>query len=220
MLLGCGVLGLIGFLGYEHRVAAPVLNPALLGNRAFVSGLVASGAFFAGLAAFILLLSVYLQEGDGHTALAAGLITVPYAGGSLLSSGAAIRLARHARRLLVIGSLVIAVSHVLMYAVVTAFAAPAWWQIGIPLLIGGHGLGLDAPQLVNVVLSGEHGRDTAAAGGVLSTVNQIAGSAGVAVHEAVFFAHPSIGDGLVSTLPWQAGLYVVAAALMTTLAVP
>ena len=213
--LGCGLLCLGGFLAYERRVDRPVLNPMLLRNREFVSGLAASAAFFAGLAAFFLLLSVYLQNGLGHNALAAGLITVPYATGSMVASGMAIKLARYGRRLLITGSLVIAASHVLMYLAVTATAAPTWWQIGIPLLIGGLGLGLAAPQLVNVVLTGVPGREAGAAGGVLSTVNQIAGSAGVAALGAVFFAHTTIGGGFASTLPWQAGLYLVSALLMT-----
>ena len=219
VLLGGGLLGLGGFVAYERHVEAPVLNPMLLRNRAFVSGLAASAAFFAGLAAFFLLLSVYLQNGLGHGALATGLITVPYATGSMLASGAGVRLARHGRRLLVVGSLVIAVSHVLMYLVVTAIAMPAWWQIGTPLFVGGLGLGLAAPQLVTVVLTGVPGHEAGAAGGVLSTVNQVAGSAGVAALGALCFAHPTIGGGFASTLPWQAGLYLVTALLMTKLVV-
>jgi EmrB/QacA subfamily drug resistance transporter len=220
VLLGCGLLGLGGFVAYERRVDRPVLNPLLLRNRAFARGLAASAAFFAGLAAFFLLLSVYLQNGIGHSALATGLITVPYATGSLLASGAGIKLARYGRRLPIIGSLVIAVSHLLMWLVVTAIATPTWWQIGIPLFVGGLGLGLAAPQLVNVVLAGVPGREAGAAGGVLSTVNQVAGSAGVAALGAVFFAHATIGGGFASILPWQAGLYVVSALLMTKLALP
>ena len=69
-----------------------------------------------------------------------------------------------------------------------------------------------------------------AAGGVLSTVNQVGGSIGVAALGTLFFAHvadalgpagagPRGGftDAFAAVLPWQVGLYVVAAALMTLL---
>ena len=72
-------------------------------------------------------------------------------------------------------------------------------------------------------------KDAGAAGGVLTTVGQVGGAAGVAVLGVVFFgalegsfaddASPLIayGDALASILPWQVACYVVAAALMLLL---
>lgn len=65
---------------------------------------------------------------------------------------------------------------------------PGYWALALPLFVGGLGLGLAAPILVNVVLAGVPGRDAGAAGGVLSTVNQLGGAAGIAVLGTVFFA--------------------------------
>jgi EmrB/QacA subfamily drug resistance transporter len=215
-LLAAGVLGLVGFVLFEREVAAPVLDPGLLRNRTFVSGLTASMAFFGGIAAFFLLLSVYLQAGTGRSALATGLVTLPYAIGSMITSGIGVKLA--GRRWLVTGSLTVAASHVIMYVVVTQVADPAWWLIGIPLLVGGLGLGLAAPSLVNVVLAGVHGRAAGSAGGVLSTVNQFGGSIGVAALGTLFFTHSGLpGEAFAATLPWQVGLYVAAALLMARL---
>lgn len=235
VLLGGGVAGIVLFLAWEQRLAhrggLPVLDPALLANRAFVGGLFASLAFFGGIASFFLLLSIYLQDGTGRSALTTGLITLPYALGSMVTSGVGVALApRHGRRLLITGSLLVAASHAAMWALLVGLDAPVWWQLGGPLLLGGLGLGLAAPPLVNVVLAAVPGRVAGAAGGVLSTVNQVGGSIGVAALGTLFFAHvaDALGpagsgpwgaftDAFAAVLPWQVGLYVVAAALMTLL---
>lgn len=231
-LLAAGLVGLVVFLVLERRLAGrggqPVLDPDLLTNRAFSGGLVASLAFFGGIASFFLLLSVYLQSGTGRTPLTTGLVTLPYALGSMIASGVGVKLsARHGRRLLITGCLVIAASHVAMWLIVTGGGSPSWWQLGGPLLLGGLGLGLAAPPLVNVVLAAVPGRAAGSAGGVLSTVNQIGGSIGVAALGTLFFTHIAIsgnrapaatfGDAFAAVLPWQVGLYLVAAALMTLL---
>ena len=79
------------------------------------------------------------------------------------------------------------------------------------------------------MLAAVPGRAAGAAGGVLSTVNQVAGAVGVAVLGALFFARvaapaagagqpgPAFTDAFAAVLPWQVGLYLVAAALMTLL---
>lgn len=74
------------------------------------------------------------------------------------------------------------------------------------------------------------GRDAGAAGGVLTTVNQIGNAAGIATLVTLFFAalgqpgaHGSSNplDGfsyaLTTILPWQVGLYLLAALLMLLL---
>lgn len=232
-LLAAGLAGLALFVVLEQRLATrggqPVLDPGLLRSRAFSSGLAASLVFFGGIASFFLLLSLYLQDGTGRSALATGLITLPYALGSMVTSGIGVKLAaRHGRQLLITGSLLIAVSHVVMWFVVTRPDVPTWWQLGVPLLLGGLGLGLAAPPLVNVILAGVPARAAGSAGGVLSTVNQIGGSVGVAALGTLFFtrlADPTAGGGpaavfgaaFADVLVWQVGLYLVAAALMTLL---
>jgi hypothetical protein len=99
------------------------------------------------------------------------------------------------------------------------------------LFLGGLGLGLSAPILVNVVLAGIPGRQAGAAGGILSTVNQIGGAVGVAVLGTVFFdalttgatstgsadAAELFGHALAQVMPWQVATYLLAAAVMLAL---
>lgn len=232
MFVGLALVGI--FLGHERRLATgngdPILDPALLRDRALAVGLGASFLFFGGIAIYFLTLSIYLQEGRGHTALITGLITLPYALGSMVTSGIGVKLARqHGKALLVVGSLVIAASHLLLWILLTVLAEPTWWVLGIPLLIGGLGLGLAAPPLIGTILAGVPPRHAGAAGGVLSTVNQVGSAAGIAALGTLYFSHAqeSLGtratpplafsDALAATLPWQTGLYVLAAVLLVLL---
>ncbi|MEU8244252.1 MFS transporter, partial [Actinoplanes missouriensis] len=231
-LLVAGVALLAGFLGYERAVARrggePVLDPALLSVRPFTSGLAASVLFFGGLASFFLVLSIYLQAGTGRSAWDTGLVILPYAIGSMITSGAGVALAAKAgRALLVTGSLTLAASQALLWWLVRDGATPGYWSLAAAMFLGGLGLGLSAPILVNVVLAGVPGRQAGAAGGVLSTVNQIGGAVGVAVLGTVFFNALSstgstdpaeiFGHALARVMPWQVATYLLAAAAMLAL---
>ncbi|MFD9478748.1 MFS transporter [Streptomyces nojiriensis] len=192
-LLAAGIILLTIFLAYERSLAGrggePVFDPALLRIRAFAIGLSASVLFFGGIGSFFLTLSVYLQLGTGRTAWETGLVILPYALGSIITSGLGVALAAKAgRALLLTGSLTIAASQLVLLAVIRDGSDPGFWLLALGLFIGGLGLGLAAPFLVNVVLAGIPGRNAGAAGGVLSTVNQIGGSIGIAVLGTIFFA--------------------------------
>ncbi|MFF8396835.1 MFS transporter [Streptomyces sp. NPDC016172] len=232
-LLAAGIILLTTFLAYERSLASrggePVFDPALLRIRAFAIGLGASVLFFGGIGSFFLTLSVYLQLGTGRTAWETGLVILPYALGSIITSGLGVALAAKAGRvLLVTGSLTIAASQLVLLAVIRDGSDPGFWLLALGLFIGGLGLGLAAPILVNVVLAGVPGRNAGAAGGVLSTVNQIGGSIGIAVLGTIFFAAvtgsttdaPGLADyghALSIVLVVTAVLYLVAGLVMLAL---
>ncbi|MFD5271825.1 MFS transporter [Streptomyces sp. NPDC058335] len=232
-LLAAGIILLTIFLAYERSLASrggePVFDPALLRNRAFAIGLSASVLFFGGIGPFFLTLSVYVQLGTGRTAWETGLVILPYALGSIITSGVGVALAAKAgRALLITGSLTIAASQVVLLAVIRDGSDPEFWLLALGLFIGGLGLGLAAPILVNVVLAGIPGRNAGAAGGVLSTVNQIGGSIGIAVLGTIFFAAvtgsttdaPGLADygrALSIVLVVTAVLYLVAGLVMLAL---
>ncbi|MFI7613947.1 MFS transporter [Nonomuraea terrae] len=231
--LAAGTIVLAVFLAYERRLTGrgkePVFDPALLRIRAFAIGLSASALFFGGIGSFFLTLSIYLHHGTGRTAWETGLVILPYALGSIITSGLGVALAAKAgRALLITGSLTIAASQLVLWAIIGDGDDPGYWHLALALLLGGLGLGLAAPILVNVVLAGIPGRDAGAAGGVLSTVNQIGGAIGIAVLGTVFFTAVSgstsgtpgpadYGHALGIVLVVSAVLYVVAALVMLAL---
>ncbi|MFF8712134.1 MFS transporter [Streptomyces sp. NPDC015184] len=229
-LFAAGLALLVVFAAHERSLAArggqPVLDPALLSVRSFTAGLAASVLFFGALASFFLVLSIYLQDGTGRSAWGAGLVILPYALGSTIASGAGVALAARAgRALLITGSLVLAASQLLLWFLVRDGSVPGYWPLAAAMLLGGLGLGLGAPILVNVVLAGVPARHSGAAGGVLSTVNQIGGAIGVAALGTVFFnalaptGTPAtvFGHALAQVMPWQVGAYLLAAVAMLAL---
>ncbi|WP_067852208.1 MFS transporter [Nocardia shimofusensis] len=235
VLLAAGVVLLGVFLAYERSVAAgggePILDPALLTIRPFTAGLFGSLLFFGALASFFLVLSIYLQAGTGRSAWETGLVFLPYAIGSMITSGAGIALAAKAGRALIItGALTLAASQGLLWLLVHDAGTPGYWPLAGVMFLGGLGLGLGAPILVNVVLAGVPGRNAGAAGGVLSTVNQIGGAVGVAALGTIFFnaLTPTAGStaedpvtmyghALAQVMIWQVAAYVLAAVAMLAL---
>lgn len=233
-LVAAGLAVLSIFVVYERSLAArgrePVFDPAMLKIRAFVVGLCASVLFFGGLGAFFLTLSVYLQVGTGRSAWETGLVILPYALGSIITSGLGVALAAKAgRALLISGALTVAASQLVLWLAVRDGADPGYWMLALGLFVGGLGLGLAAPILVNVVLARVPGRNAGAAGGALSTVNQIGGAVGIAVLGTLFFATVSSGTSsgtphltdysraLSDVLLISVALYVLAALVMLLL---
>lgn len=231
--MAAGLLALVGFGSYERSVAGrggqPILDPKLLQVSSFRAGLVVSIVLFGAIGAFFLTLSLYLQDGTGRSAWQTGLVLLPYAVGSILTSGLGVALAAKAgRTLLIVGSLLLACSQALLWIVVRDGHDPGHWMLALALFVGGLGLGLAAPILVNAVLAGVPGRDAGAAGGARSTVNQIGGAIGIAVLGTLFFTavdNPSDPGSALRTLahafgivpPIEAALYVLAAALILLL---
>ncbi|NRQ40664.1 MFS transporter, partial [Nonomuraea sp. NN258] len=150
-VLACAVPVFALFLVRERWLAArggqPILDPALLRVRAFAGGLAVCLLFFGALGSFFLLLSLYLQLGTGRGVLDTGLVILPYAIGSILTSGVGAGLAHRAgRALLVSGALVLAGSQAGLLLIVRDGANPSFWLLAAPLFVGGLGLGLTAPS--------------------------------------------------------------------------
>jgi EmrB/QacA subfamily drug resistance transporter len=230
-MMGAAAVSGTVFLRWERRLIArneqPIFDPALLRIRSFSAGLAISVFFFGAIGSFFFLLSLYLQLGAGLTAWETGLVVLPYAIGAIVTSGIGIQfVARAGRAVLISGSMVLAVSQLLLLLVVRANADPGYWALACPLFIGGLGIGLAAPSLINVILAAVPAEDAGSAGGVLTTVGQIGTSIGVAVLGGIFFlslnnsfsagAVPLDGysDAFLAIMPWQIGFYVLAATLM------
>jgi EmrB/QacA subfamily drug resistance transporter len=181
------------FALWERRKKAadgsPLVDLDLFRQRAFVAGLLLAGIFFMGIPAFFLTFTLWLQIGLGFTALHAGLTGIPFAVGSALASAASTRLApRLGRRILSLGTLLLALGMAAVIATVDRYGGAVHsWQLIPALAVCGLGLGSVIAPLVNVVLAGIRGQDAGSASGVLTTIQQLGGAVGVAVIGVVFF---------------------------------
>jgi EmrB/QacA subfamily drug resistance transporter len=184
---------LLAFAGQQRRLArgggAPLLDPALFGERAFIAGLMTQLVFWCGQASFFLVLALYLQLGRGLDALRAGLVFTILAAAYLVASMRAPQLTqRLGRRLPAVGALVLATGHALLAASVAGIGTTGPVGLLAPaLLLVGAGMGLVITPLTATVLASLEPQRAGAAAGALSTMQQVGNALGVAVTGVIFF---------------------------------
>jgi EmrB/QacA subfamily drug resistance transporter len=183
----------LAFARRQRRLAAtggaPLVNPALFRERAFTVGVLVSVVFYAGMAAFFLVLAVYLQDGCGLSPLDSGLVFTALAGGYLVASfGAEALTPRFGRQVLAAGGLIRAAALAGLALTVDAIGTGGSPLLLVPALaVDGIGMGLLTAPLVATVIGGMDARHAGAASGVLSTANQVGNTIGVASIGAVFY---------------------------------
>ncbi len=193
-MLALSVPVLAAFAAYEviktRRNDSPLVWMDLFQDRAFRTGLLLSLVFFLGLPTFFFTFSLYLQIGQGYSALGAGLTGFCFAVGSGVASSRSDRMARRlGNDVLKVGCAVLAVGMALVLLTVhLAGTHPHGYQFIPALLVAGSGLGLFIAPVTNIILAGIHSRAAGSASGVLSTAQQIGGALGVAVVGVLFFS--------------------------------
>ncbi|MHB1487579.1 MAG: DHA2 family efflux MFS transporter permease subunit [Acidimicrobiales bacterium] len=201
VMLGASLLVLGGFTLYELRRSradrSPLVHMSLFSDRAFVAGGALSMVFFMGLSPFFFTFSIFLQVGLGYSALHTGLTVFPFAVGSGLASAASDRLAKKlGNALLSLGCLVLIAGIVgLMFTVHAGGGGLTSWQTVPSLFVSGLGLGMFIAPVATIILAGIHSEAAGSASGVISTVQQVGGSIGVAIIGVVFFGLLSANAG-------------------------
>ena len=197
LMLAGGALVLVAFRRYiriraEHG-GSPLVEPELFGDRAFVVGSLIAMVFLAGIPAFFLTFSLYLQIGLGYSALHTGLTTLPFALLSAAASGVSIRLApKLGKSILSVGCVLLVAGVIGLWLTVNAAGTSVSSYQMIPALaVCGMGLGLTVAPLINIILAGINAGSAGSASGVLTTVQQVGGALGVAVIGIIFFGQVS-----------------------------
>jgi EmrB/QacA subfamily drug resistance transporter len=227
LLLAAALPLLAAFAWLQRRLARagrdPLVQPALLAQRRFRAGLLATFAFYAGNASQYFVLALYLQQGRGLAPLASGLVFTCLAGGFFAASLAAPRLAtRFGGPPIARGALLLAAGHAMQLLNVLLGGA---WTLAfmLPLLVlQGVALGIVMAPLVSTLLAGLPPQEAGVASGVLATVQQVGNAVGVALVGLVFYGMlgaGSYGQAFAASLAYLAlsallvaGLYRRAAA--------
>ncbi|WP_409186642.1 MFS transporter [Amycolatopsis sp. VS8301801F10] len=174
------------FAVVETRVAHPMLNIGLLGERVFGGGVATMFIWAFGLFGIFFFTSLYLQDVLRFSPTEAGLAFVPMAvlmiAGSVLSGWAAARFGAHRS---VSGAMALIAAGIAGAALLDANATFA--EVMPPLLVIGIGGGFTT-SLTATVLAAMPGRQAGVATAVFSTVRQIGGLLGVTVIGAVLTA--------------------------------
>jgi EmrB/QacA subfamily drug resistance transporter len=206
----------------QRRIAArgtvPLVVPSLFRKAAYTVGLGGILLFFAGLVGTQLVLTLFLQIGQQFTAGEAGLGNLPLAIGSAIGgavSGAFLA-QKIGRAVLQFGPLVQLAGAGLLWFELGSTGTFSIWQIVPGLVLSGIGSGAVIAALFTIILGAVDDHETGSASGVLSAVQSIGGSVGVAVFGSVFFTAVTTGsaaDAYRTTLLIQAGLLVAFIAL-------
>lgn len=183
-----GVALLVAFVLIERRTAEPMMPLRILAHRlrgsAFAIILLVNAATYA----FYLLLTFYLQEVEGYSALATGLAFVPIGIGILVGSTIAGRsLGRLQPRQIVIAGLLVAVAG--MGSLGLLRAGTAFWSLILPAqLVVGVGVGATLTTIVSLALQGVAPAQSGVASALTNAMGQVGGAVGISVLNVVAIA--------------------------------
>ncbi|KJY23203.1 MULTISPECIES: MFS transporter [Streptomyces] len=190
LIMGCAVVAVASFVGllvHEPRRAEPLIDLRFFRSAPFSGSTVIAISAFAGLAGFLFLNTLYLQDVRGLSALHAGLYMLPMAGLTVLFAPLAGRLvgSRGPRICLLIAGVAMAASG-LLFALFEA-------ETSNPLLFTGYvlfglGFGMVNAPITNTAVSGMPRSQAGVAAAIASTSRQTGGTLGVAVIGSVLAA--------------------------------
>lgn len=198
MVTGGGALVLfVAFVLAEHRVRAPLIDPALLRNRTFVGATVVALVFAAAGFAPVVYLTLYLLEVVGSGPTLAGLQVAPFAVVSLAVSLLAARaVARLGVRLTLTAGLVSCAAGLAL--LVGLSPDPGVLRLLPGLVVFGAGAGLVNPTMTVAALGTVDVGHSGMASGVNNTARQLGIAAGIAGLGALLQAR--LADRLTATL--------------------
>ncbi|MEE4540559.1 MFS transporter [Streptomyces sp. V4-01] len=206
LLLPAAFAVLGGFVAWERhygRRHEPLVDLALFRQRSYGLGTLLSLLYFAGFTSIFFVLTLYLQNGMGYSALEAGLSIMPFAVGSGVAAAIGGRVVtRIGRPLPTVGLAMVVVG---LLGTTLAVHLDTTRSVGLvtalPLLFAGVGSGLVISPNQTLTLGEVPVERAGSAGGILQTAQRIGSAAGIAAVGAVFFSRAAGPHA-----DWTAGL--------------
>jgi EmrB/QacA subfamily drug resistance transporter len=183
-----------GLVAYERRKTArdgsPLVELSLFRVKSFAAGIAVQTVFGVALGIFFLVWTLYMQLGLGWSPLRAGLTGVPFSLAVSTAAGLSVQqlVPRFGRKVLQAGALVMGAG-VLLYLWEAGHygLAITSWQMVLPLVVMGLGMGLIVAPLTDAVLSGVPREHAGSASGLINTVQQMGNALGLGLVSVVFF---------------------------------
>ncbi|MGC9539242.1 MFS transporter [Streptomyces sp. UG1] len=231
-----GALVVLGALvAYERRKAtrdgSPLIELPLFKVKSFAAGIAVQTVFGVALGIFFLVWTLYMQFGLGWRPLKAGLTGIPFSIAVSTAAGLSVQklVPRFGRGVLQAGALVMALG-VLIYL----WEAGRYgltiepWQMALPLVVMGVGMGLIVAPLTDAILSEVPREHAGSASGLINTVQQMGNALGLGLVSVVFFGSiadhlrpeqvgPAFVDAFQNALGWVAAVMCVIFLLMFAL---
>ncbi|MGW1587015.1 MFS transporter [Streptomyces sp. NPDC002386] len=231
-----GALGVFAALvAYERRKAArdgsPLIELSLFRVKSFAAGIAVQTVFGVALGIFFLVWTLYMQIGLGWSPLRAGLTGVPFSLAVSTAAGMSVQklVPRFGRKVLRSGALLMAAGVLLYIWESHRYGLSiASWQMALPLVVMGAGMGLIVAPLTDAVLSEVPREHAGSASGLINTVQQMGNALGLGLVSVVFFGvigdrltpaqvGPAFVNGFQHALWWVAGILGAIFLLMSAL---
>jgi len=208
------VLALVGFLRVERTVADPMLPLGLFRCPAFSTANGVAGVMNLGTLGLLFLLTLFLQDLQHRSALAAGIAVLPlFLPLAVLAPLAGRVTARIGPKLPMLAGLLLAAVGVGLLASWTP--STPYLQLLPGMLCWGIGLGVLTPAVVSAAIAAAPPERSGLASGVNNTARQAGGAIGIAAYGAIAGQPDRAGHfltGLHTTGLLTTGLFVLAAA--------
>lgn len=232
LLLAASVPLLVVFARHQrHRdrtTGSALVPPSLFAHRSFTVGIVVMFVLFSGLASLFLVLTYHLQLGQGWPPLLTAAVVASWPVGITLMSGVAQRYATLCgRRVIGIGVATMLTGALALIGVLsTVGPTVTWWQVALPVLVTGLGMGMCVPILTGVVLADVPEGSAGAGSGIANAVMQLGTALGVAVVGTLFFwraeaseaaRSQAFADAAAATLWYNAAVFLLALLLVPLL---
>jgi EmrB/QacA subfamily drug resistance transporter len=198
--LASGVVLLVLFALWERRLAArgvePLVPPHLFSHPSFTGGVILALVYFAAFTSIFFTISIFWQEGLGHTALESGLVSVPFAIGSIVGASQSDRLAQKLGRTVLnigVGMVTLGLVALWLLLLVVPTADLTSWHLLVPLLVAGVGSGFFIAPNARFIVATVDRSEAGAASGVIGTMQRIGSAIGIAVIGSVLFGVADLG---------------------------
>lgn len=187
--LAAGLALLPVFIRWESRHPYPLLSLALFKNRNY-SALITAGFWLnAGIFGAIFLLTLFLQQAQGYSALGAGIREMAWTGATMVAAPiAGLIIGRLGTRRVLLTGLLLQAAALCLFAILIsvngavftfAYLAPA-------MVLAGLGMGLSLTPLSEGVLSAVHESSSGEASGVSNATRELGGVFGIAIGSLIF----------------------------------
>jgi EmrB/QacA subfamily drug resistance transporter len=199
----------------QRRGRDPLVAPSIFSHRGYSAGALVLMLYFGGMIGSVLAITLFLQLGEGFSAIHAGLTLAPFAFGTALGAPVAgTAMTRIPGRVLIQAGATVALAANAALAIILGLTAHVT-TLGllVPLLVNGVGMGLFIVPVFDIIIAAVSDAETGSASGVLNAIQQLGAAVGVAVLGTIFFSvlrHEGFAQALHHTLWWQvAGLAIV-----------
>jgi EmrB/QacA subfamily drug resistance transporter len=213
--IGASVVLFVAFgLHLRRRIARghdPLVEPSIFAHRGYSAGALVLMLYFGGMIGSVLATTLFLQLGEGFSAIHAGLTLAPFAFGTALSAPiAGATMEKIGGRVLIqAGGAVSLLGYAAVALILAQTNHVSTWGLFGPLLVTGIGMGLFIVPAFDTIIAAVTDAETGSASGVLNAIQQLGGAIGIAVLGTIFFSVLSrhgFAAALRSSMWWEVGI--------------